>query len=89
VARLTGPGPARYFPECFTPDGTRLIAARNENGFIYVWNLRLIRRQLKELGLDWDWPEFPPAAPGSESPRSLQVEVLPDDVNQPDKPGGK
>jgi hypothetical protein len=29
---------------------------------ISVWDLRLIRRQLKDLGLDWDWPEFPAPA---------------------------
>jgi tetratricopeptide (TPR) repeat protein len=62
VARLTGPEPVRYGPACFTPDGTRLIARCADETALYVWDLRSIRRQLKELGLDWDWPEFPPAA---------------------------
>jgi hypothetical protein len=84
VARLTGPEQGWYSPDLFTPDGTRLIT--RSGGFIQVWNLRLIRRQLQELGLDWDWPEFPPAAPGSDSPPSLQVEVLRGDPDQPDKP---
>jgi WD40 repeat protein len=65
VARLTGPEPMWYQPECFTPDGARLIATCSGHQALYVWDLRLIRRQLKELGLDWDWPEFDPAAEGS------------------------
>ena len=63
----------------FTPDGTRLIAVNSVKG-IHVWDLRLIRRQLKELGLDWDWPEFDPAemsdkpqAPGAGTPFRIQV----------------
>jgi hypothetical protein len=51
VARLTGPEPMGYRPECFTPDGTRLIAYSSGGTALYVWDLRLIRQQLKELGL--------------------------------------
>jgi hypothetical protein len=29
---------------------------------LQVWDLRLIRRELHEIGLDWDLPPFPPAA---------------------------
>ena len=61
VARLTGPTPRRYGPACFTRDGTRLIAHTTDGHALYVWDLRLIRQQLKELGLDWEWEEFPPA----------------------------
>jgi WD40 repeat protein len=71
VARLTGPEPMWYVPACFTPDGTRLIAISSGNTAIYVWDLRLIRQQLKELGLDWDWDEFPPAAKFGEDRPSL------------------
>jgi hypothetical protein len=35
---------------------------------MYVWDLRLIRQQLKELALDRDWPEFAPEAGGSRPP---------------------
>jgi WD40 repeat protein len=68
VARLTGPEPKWYRPACFTPDGTRLIATGSGSTALYVWDLRLIREQLKELGLDWDWPEFAPGAGGSRPP---------------------
>src|SRR5262245_58236047 len=80
VARLTGPEPSWYQPACFTPDGTRLIATASGHAALYVWDLRLIRQQLKELGLDWDWPEFPPAGPTSQAPRPRQMEVLAGDL---------
>jgi WD40 repeat protein len=68
VARLTGPQPMWYQPACFTPHGTRLIAASFGSQALYIWDLRLIRQQLQELGLDWDWPEFAPEAGGSRPP---------------------
>ena len=52
VARLTGPEPTWYAPACFTPDGTRLVATAAGDTGLYVWDLRLIREQLKALGLD-------------------------------------
>jgi hypothetical protein len=73
VGRLTGPDPGLYQPECFTPDGTRLVATGPAG--VYVWDLRLIRRQLKELGLDWDWPDFPRPDSSDRGSRPLVVEV--------------
>ena len=40
----------------FTPDASKIIAI-NRTGGIRVWDLRLIRRQLKAMGLDWNSPE--------------------------------
>jgi WD40 repeat protein len=60
VARLTGTEQMWYQPICFSPDATRMIAVRKDKEALYVWDLRLIREQLRELGLDWDWPPFPP-----------------------------
>jgi serine/threonine protein kinase/WD40 repeat protein/tetratricopeptide (TPR) repeat protein len=74
VARLTGPEPMWYAPACFTPDGTRLIASCSGNTAIYVWDLRLIRQQLRELGLDWEWDEFAPAVKVGESHELLAGE---------------
>ena len=82
VARLTGPEPAMRYVECFTPDGTRLIAGDGMRSALYVFDLRLIRERLKELGLDWDWPEFPKALP-DETPRVTRVEILPGDLGKP------
>jgi serine/threonine protein kinase/WD40 repeat protein len=68
LVRLTGPDPLWYEPACFTADGTRLIAVARDRRAIYVWDLRVIRQQLKEIGLDWDGPEFPPAPPPGRAP---------------------
>jgi serine/threonine protein kinase/WD40 repeat protein/tetratricopeptide (TPR) repeat protein len=62
VIRLTGPEPTLYWAQCFGPDGTQLIAVGSEMKALYVWDLRLIRKRLNELGMDWDWPEFATAA---------------------------
>jgi WD40 repeat protein len=51
LATLPAAGP----PLCFSPDG-RLLATVGENHAIDVWDLRLIRRQLAALGLDWELP---------------------------------
>ncbi len=52
--------PRSYSPRLnlFSPDGTKLISVNHERG-ICVWDLKLIRAQLKARGLDWEWPEFP------------------------------
>src|SRR5262249_14564941 len=70
-------------PVCFTPDGARLIVWGHGDGSLGVWDLRLIRTQLKELGLDWDWPEFGPAGPGSDASRQLRGEGLPGGTSKP------
>jgi tetratricopeptide (TPR) repeat protein len=62
---LTAPDPIRYLPVAFTPDGARLVAIDEYNAALHVWDLRAIRAQLKELSLDWDWPDLP-AAPADE-----------------------
>ena len=50
---------ARAWPQCFSPDGTRLYAkVEGDTGF-HVWDLRRIRDGLRELGLDQGWPKFP------------------------------
>jgi WD40 repeat protein len=72
VARVTGPELVRYNSLCFTADGTRLIASGKAT---YVWDLRLIREQLREMGLDWDWPPFPPAVPGTPGRLHLTVDT--------------
>ncbi len=76
VARLEDPhgDPARWLG--FTPDGTQLVVS--SEFAIHVWDLRAIRRELKQIGLDWEWPEFPPARDGGDAVTSdpLTIEVL-------------
>jgi WD40 repeat protein len=52
-ARLTGPDPIRLNPARFTPDGAQLITNGSETRAIHIFDLRAIRRQLAEMGLDW------------------------------------
>jgi WD40 repeat protein len=75
VACLSGPEPHVYWPQCFTPDGTKLIAMGQG---LCVWDLRLIREQLRAMGLDWehkDWPPFPPAVADTRGRLRLTVDT--------------
>ena len=64
VAKLEDPHGDRAGWMSFTPDGTQLVVTAPYAKAVHVWDLRAIRQRLKEMGLDWDWPEFPPADPG-------------------------
>ena len=74
IARLTAPEQTRVNPQCFSPDGTQLLAFGNDVGAIYIWDLRAIRSQLKDMGLDWDRPDYPLAAPARATPLRLKVD---------------
>jgi serine/threonine protein kinase/WD40 repeat protein len=59
IARLSDPdqhaGPAQ-----FTPDGSKLVVTAKDG--LRVWDLRLIRERLREIGLDWESPPYAPPA---------------------------
>jgi serine/threonine-protein kinase len=79
VARLLSPEAGRIFPNSFSPDGAWLLAAGEETGDLYVFDLRRIREQLAELGLDWELPAYPPARPGQANPAlapPVEVELI-------------
>jgi serine/threonine protein kinase/WD40 repeat protein len=71
VVRLLDPVTGREFAQlhapdfailntlAFSPDGSLLVAGTN-NDQIRVWDLRRIRPQLAEMGLDWNLPAFSP-----------------------------
>jgi serine/threonine protein kinase/WD40 repeat protein/tetratricopeptide (TPR) repeat protein len=61
VARLEDPHRDRAGWQGFTPDGTQLVVVAIHARAIHVWDLRAIRARLKDMNLDWDWPEFEPA----------------------------
>jgi tetratricopeptide (TPR) repeat protein len=81
IARLTSPDSHQHAPVAFTPDGGTLITIRSDTKAICAWDLRMIRARLKELGLDWDWPEFPAANATDSS--TVQVEIDMGDLSQP------
>src|SRR5262249_27891691 len=74
LARLEVPLQTRLGPRCFTPDGTRLIAVESDTQALHIWDLRAIRAQLADLGLDWDLSSYPPAAP-EKNTRPLTVSI--------------
>jgi WD40 repeat protein len=63
IGRLATPEPGPVHPRFFTADGARLVAYSHDREVLFVFDLRLIRAGLAEIGLDWDdsvWPYFPP-----------------------------
>jgi tetratricopeptide (TPR) repeat protein len=60
LAAFEAPGELCVEWFCLSPDGSRLAAGLKED-VVQLWDLRLIRRQLTERGLDWDLPPYPPA----------------------------
>jgi serine/threonine protein kinase/WD40 repeat protein len=69
IARLTGPGIVSYYAQSFTADGSRLIAYGDPRA-VLVWDLRTLRKELAELGLDWQWSAFPESEAPTQAPAS-------------------
>ncbi len=74
IALLTGPEETRLVPQCFTPDGGQLITGGHETHALYIFDLRAIREQLKDLGLDWDAPPLKPAPAVAKEPLRVHVD---------------
>ena len=53
-ARLEDPSQDRADHFTFSPDGTKLVTASGDGACLHVWDLRALRRQLADMGLDWD-----------------------------------
>jgi serine/threonine protein kinase/WD40 repeat protein len=76
VAKLEDPNGDRAGWMGFTPDRTQLVVVAYYAQAIHVWDLRAIRQRLKGMGLDWNWPEFAPAAHvDARPPLSITVEL--------------
>jgi YD repeat-containing protein len=74
VARLTAPEQTRLSPQCFTPNGSHLITVGRESLALHIFDLRAIRQQLRELGLDWSDDLLPsPADQASRTPLDIRV----------------
>jgi eukaryotic-like serine/threonine-protein kinase len=79
VARLEDPQGDLSTWMGFTPDGTRLVVVARYAGAIHRWDLQAVRSRLKEMDLDWDWPEFATQPPGtllSKKSPPLRVQVV-------------
>ncbi len=75
----------------FTVEGTALIIPDPRRGhIIYVWDLRELREELDDLGLDWDLPAFPPATvAGDVAPLRAEINLGEFAPSQPGKANGK
>jgi WD40 repeat protein len=58
VATLESPEPGIINALAFSPDGTQLAVGRRDH-IIALWDLRLIRKELASMKLDWDLPPYP------------------------------
>ena len=75
VAKLEDPHGDRATWQGFTPDGTRLVVVAGYADAIHIWDLRAIRTRLKDMNLDWDWPEFSPKPIGTPAVEAATVEA--------------
>jgi WD40 repeat protein len=70
----------------FSPDGSYLAVVQQDQQ-VQLWNLRLIRQDLKEMHLDWDAPPFLPfEQSANSSPVTLEIESDPASQTE-DSPG--
>ena len=69
LATLEDDGDER--PLGFSPDGGSLATVGHGNT-VRLWDLRRVREQLKEMGLDWPLPPLPPPA----TPRDVDLTAV-------------
>src|SRR5204862_564433 len=77
--QLFSPETGRVFPHCFSPDGALRLVAGEETGDLYIFDLRRLRSQLAELGLDWAPPPYSPAKSAETNPvfaPGLKVDLI-------------
>jgi WD40 repeat protein len=85
LASLESPTQEASFPSIFTADGTRLISVSSFGG-IRIWDLRLIRRQLAEMGLDWNAPAYQSCVAETNRVPPSELEVRLGDAGQRPSP---
>jgi WD40 repeat protein len=78
LARLEAPEQANSSPRGFTPAGAKLLAVGGETSALHIWDLRLIRKGLLELGLETGLPEYAPAKETGQPPIRVDVELTGD-----------
>ena len=77
IARIESPESSEVLWATFSPDGSRLVLVPNSIPAVRVWDLRLLRKRLAAMHLDWDAPAFSdddPASPSAAPLPRLQVD---------------
>ena len=73
IATLASPDPHIIPWMHFSPDAS-MLATVPSVGTVDLWDLRRLREELAQMGLDWDRPPYPP----STAPTGpMSVEVVP------------
>jgi WD40 repeat protein/Tfp pilus assembly protein PilF len=73
IATLSARGSGAISWLCFSPDGSQLGEANGQEG-VHLWNLRAIRQELANHGLDWQLAPYPRSKdPDQTSPVQVQV----------------
>jgi WD40 repeat protein len=79
LARLEG---QNQLPLVFSPDSAILVVSQTQPAqkapLVILWDLRLIRRELAAMNLDWDAPPFPPVPSDSGSKRAIPPITMPE-----------
>lgn len=76
LAAIEDPNTDGAYYAIFSPDDTKLIASSSQPKGLRVWDLRLIRQELKEMGLDWDAPKLRPARELGDPHAALSIKVI-------------
>ena len=75
LATLQSPVSSHLTAMAFSPDDTQLAVVHGRTRDLLVWDLRLLREDLKKMGMDWSRAAYPPAVEAV-SPRSSRIRVL-------------
>jgi tetratricopeptide (TPR) repeat protein len=75
VAKLEDPNGDRATWQGFTPDATQLVVLAGHTRAIHIWDLRAIRKRLKDMNLDWEWPEYPLPQTGETTGAPLTIQT--------------
>jgi tetratricopeptide (TPR) repeat protein len=75
LARLTIPEADYLYPICFTPDTRHLAVVALSSQVLYLFDLAALRKELRELGLDWDHSPVPPISEDPIEPIHVTVDL--------------
>jgi WD40 repeat protein len=73
LADLEAPNSSEVTSISFNHDGTQLAACESRDA-LRIWDLRLIRKQLADMGLDWEQSTYMPISNGSVVSRGSPLE---------------
>jgi WD40 repeat protein/Tfp pilus assembly protein PilF len=84
IAHLDAPLEENYRALAVSPDGGHVLATSiDDPGGMRMWDLRLVRKELAAMGLDWDAPPIPDRPAGEDLARPLEIEVITGPIHDP------